>query len=400
MSVSETVRGYCGACLTVPDDQREAQAGRAGVTPSLRAGPGERAMIRHWVEAMGDDNPSTSTTTRRRPPAGTGIVAPRRCCRPGRCGAMPPPPAVAVRDGLRELIELLDDAGFTSVVATNSRAGVPPRAGARRPRLGHATSSSRSPRRRRPALGVGHFVTTLKTYRTGGEVVGTQRWRLLRFKPGTARFRQPAATHGRCGPARRSTGTTRSGSTAARGHAWSSSAAPTCRPFAIRPGRAARMPLIRLGHRRGRPVAAPCTASWSSTTPRHRRSTTRSRRARRAGGGHPTDLKHGRVDPADVEVGMPVVLELDRRRPRLSLPRSGRPTRGALMDFTLRRRAGAVRDLAARSSRPGHVERIRRVEPPRSGFDRGCGRTGQAGLLGWRCRRTSAAAGSAGRAVR
>jgi uncharacterized OB-fold protein len=33
-------------------------------------------------------------------------------------------------------------------------------------------------------LGAGHFVTTLKTYRNGaGEIVGTQRWRTLRFRP-------------------------------------------------------------------------------------------------------------------------------------------------------------------------------------------------------------------------
>ena len=37
---------------------------------------------------------------------------------------------------------------------------------------------------KKTGLGVGHFVTTLKTYRNGaGDVVATQRWRTLRFRP-------------------------------------------------------------------------------------------------------------------------------------------------------------------------------------------------------------------------
>ena len=80
---------------------------------------------------------------------------------------------------------LLDEGGYGSVVATDSdlelvRELVP----------GDHVSveevvESISPEKA-TALGAGRFVTTLKTYRDAeGEVVATQRWRTLRFRPAT-----------------------------------------------------------------------------------------------------------------------------------------------------------------------------------------------------------------------
>ncbi|MFI1567931.1 OB-fold domain-containing protein [Streptomyces sp. NPDC020490] len=89
----------------------------------------------------------------------------------------------AGRRGFDELVELLDEGGYTSVVATDSELEF-----ARELVPGDHVSveevvESISPEKK-TGLGVGRFVTTVKTYRDqGGEVVATQRWRTLRFRP-------------------------------------------------------------------------------------------------------------------------------------------------------------------------------------------------------------------------
>jgi len=84
---------------------------------------------------------------------------------------------------LDTLLGLLNAAGFTGVVATNDEQTYH-----RELRPGDQLSMSMiiedvSPRKR-TALGPGHFVTTLRTYRdAGGAVVAEQRFRILRFAP-------------------------------------------------------------------------------------------------------------------------------------------------------------------------------------------------------------------------
>src|SRR3546814_9193069 len=82
-----------------------------------------------------------------------------------------------------DLIATLDAAGYSSVVATDSdqeffaelRPG---------DRVNYTEVIESISPEKKTGLGVGHFVTTLKTYRNGDDqVVGTQRWRTLRFKP-------------------------------------------------------------------------------------------------------------------------------------------------------------------------------------------------------------------------
>lgn len=146
--------------------------------------PVNRPMIRHWVEAMGDGNPiylddRVATATGR-----DGVVAPASMVQAwtmrGYAATMDPPPG---GDGFQELVDLLAEEGYTSVVATDSefefhRELVP----------GdhidvHETVESISPEKT-TTLGTGRFVTTLKTYRDhDGETVATQRWRTLRFRP-------------------------------------------------------------------------------------------------------------------------------------------------------------------------------------------------------------------------
>ncbi|MEU8567871.1 bifunctional MaoC family dehydratase N-terminal/OB-fold nucleic acid binding domain-containing protein [Streptomyces pathocidini] len=142
--------------------------------------PVNEPMIRHWCEAMGDTNPAY--------PA----VAPPTMLQAWTMGGLSG--HVVRSQAYDELTALLDGAGFTSVVATDSEQEYP------RPlRPGDritfdAVIESVSPRKT-TKLGTGHFVTTRMDVRADGELAGTHRFRILKYapaKPSPARDRPPA----------------------------------------------------------------------------------------------------------------------------------------------------------------------------------------------------------------
>lgn len=159
------------------------------------AGPDavNQPMIRHWVEAMGDENPVYTDDEAARVAGFTGVVAPATML---QAWTMRGYRATAELERARsaggreaaasaqdELFALLDDAGFTSVVATNCEQEY------RRPLvLGDALTVSSviesvSPEKH-TALGDGHFVTTRSDFTDQhGELVATMRFRILRFRP-------------------------------------------------------------------------------------------------------------------------------------------------------------------------------------------------------------------------
>lgn len=145
--------------------------GRELVARRPASDPVNVPMIRHWVDAMGDTNPRY---------LGDDPVAPASMMQAWTMRGFGAP---AVPGGFDELVALLAEGGYTSVVATDSdvefeREVVP----------GDHLSvdevvESISPEKQ-TGLGPGRFVSTVKTYRdASGEVVATQRWRTLRFKP-------------------------------------------------------------------------------------------------------------------------------------------------------------------------------------------------------------------------
>lgn len=182
-----TVPGGTASGGTVPDDYEarlQAWTGRELLTRRFGQDPVNVPMIRHWVEAMEDDNPVYLDEDAAKATGRDGIVAPASMVQAwtmrGYAASVRPS---GERTGSDELTELLAEGGYTSVVATDSefefhRELVP----------GDHVSveevvESISPEKK-TALGAGRFVTTVRTYRdAGGEVVATQRWRLLRFKP-------------------------------------------------------------------------------------------------------------------------------------------------------------------------------------------------------------------------
>lgn len=159
-------------------------------------GPAEQAddpvntpMIRHWVEAMGEANPVHLDDDAARATGRDGAVAPAVML---QVWTMKGLKAQGARpDNLQsELLGLLDDAGFTSVVATNTdqeylRELVPG------DHLSATATIDSVSEEKTTGLGVGHFVTTRTEFHDQhGELVGTMTFRILKFKPAT---RAPAA---------------------------------------------------------------------------------------------------------------------------------------------------------------------------------------------------------------
>lgn len=141
-------------------------------------------MMRHWVEAMEDENPVYLDASAAHATGRAGVVAPAAMMQAWTMRGYAATQAPQSSEGpMDELFGLLDEAGFTSVVATNSnqefhRELVP----GDRVSVSE-TLESVSPEKK-TALGTGHFVTTMRTYRDqNDDVVATQRWTLLRFRP-------------------------------------------------------------------------------------------------------------------------------------------------------------------------------------------------------------------------
>jgi uncharacterized OB-fold protein/acyl dehydratase len=143
--------------------------------PRLARDPVNLPMIRNWLEALGGDHLLDPGTA---PPAMIQVWT-----MPGLHGVR------AGDDPLGQMSGVLDQAGYTSVVATNCD-----QAYHRYLKLGeHLSVRSRlldvtGPKR--TALGEGWFVTTRSTWFSAAEPVATMDFRILKFRPAPP----PAAT--------------------------------------------------------------------------------------------------------------------------------------------------------------------------------------------------------------
>lgn len=125
-------------------------------------------MARNWLEAIGDANPAYTEFA---PPAMAQVWT-----MPGLHGSRPDD------DPLSAMMGILDEAGYTSVVATNSDQTYH-----RYLRYGEEVSVSSildsvvGPKK--TALGEGWFVTTRSTWYVGAEPVAEMLFRVLKFRP-------------------------------------------------------------------------------------------------------------------------------------------------------------------------------------------------------------------------
>lgn len=171
------------------DDQLQELVGQpiSDGASSRAPDPVNQPMIRHWAAAFEDRNPiytDPDAAARSRfgevvaPPLmlQTWTMATPRITGIAERGGSP------VEGGRARVLTVLDDAGFTGTLASNSEFEI-----ARYLRTGDIVSSatvleSVSPEKK-TRLGPGHFVTWVTTYTDeAGDVVGRQRFRILKFR--------------------------------------------------------------------------------------------------------------------------------------------------------------------------------------------------------------------------
>jgi uncharacterized protein len=156
-----------------------------------------QAMIRHWVEAMGDENPVYLDEEAARANGFPGVIAPPTMLQAWIMRGYKATAELAearaagrVSEGgtpADELMAVLDEGGFTSVVATNCEQEY------HRPvvlgdRLSVSSSIETVSPEKQTGLGVGHFITTLLDFTDqNGEPVASMRFRILKFRPGTGK---------------------------------------------------------------------------------------------------------------------------------------------------------------------------------------------------------------------
>jgi acyl dehydratase len=173
-------------------EQLEAYVGQPmSDEPSVGPDPVNQPMIRHWVDAMDDRNPVYEDVDAATSSRFGGIVSPPAMLQTWTF-ARPVIQGLAERGGANRAmgdtaISALDRAGYTSTRATDSELEF-----VRYLRLGDEVQAQTVVEsisdEKQTALGRGFFLTWLTTYTDrDGEVVGRQRFRILKFRPGTGR---------------------------------------------------------------------------------------------------------------------------------------------------------------------------------------------------------------------
>lgn len=153
--------------------------------------PVNMPMIHQWCDAIGDRNPSYLDAEYAKGSERGNMIAPPAMLQAWTMRGLRPSTAeerahAAAAGDKKSVLQMLDEAGFTSVVATNCeqeyfRDLVPG------DQLTHEVELESVSPEKKTGLGVGHFVTQLYSFKdASGEVVGTMRFRILKFRPPSA----------------------------------------------------------------------------------------------------------------------------------------------------------------------------------------------------------------------
>jgi len=156
----------------------------------LARDPVNLPMVLNWVEAIGDTNPIYTDPDAAERAGHGGLVAPPAMIQVWTMGGLHG--QRTPDDPLGAMMTALDEAGYTSVVATNSdqtyhRYLRPGEHVAVTSRLEDVTGPKRT------ALGEGWFVTTRSTWYVGDEAVAEMRFRVLKFRPAARPAKAAAA---------------------------------------------------------------------------------------------------------------------------------------------------------------------------------------------------------------
>ena len=171
-------------------ERAKALIGKPVASRATTAGPDpvNQPMIRHWAAAFEDANPVYVDPVAAAASRFAGIVAPPMML---QTWSMPTPviTGIAERGGAPTQMDaesplaVFDAAGFTGTLATNSEFEI-----SRYLTLGETVTASTTfesvSDEKSTRLGPGFFVTWVTEYRNeAGEIVGTQRFSVLKFKP-------------------------------------------------------------------------------------------------------------------------------------------------------------------------------------------------------------------------
>ena len=169
----------------VEDIQKAAERVKAEGKSKPRAGRHSvnQPMVDHWLDAIGDKNPIYVDEAAAKSAGHPGIVAPPAMIQVwtmfGLSGSRPDD------DPLGKIMELFDDAGYIGVVATNCEQTYH-----RYLRPGEEVSVAAEltdvvgPKR--TTLGEGFFITQKISWQVGDEDVAEMMWRIMKFKPAQA----------------------------------------------------------------------------------------------------------------------------------------------------------------------------------------------------------------------
>ena len=152
--------------------------------------PVNQPMVNSWVEAMGDRNPVyVDPAAAAEVHGGEGTVAPPAMAQVWTMYGLDP--ARDPADPLYATMAMLDEAGYTSVLATNCEQTYDRylRPG-EQVRVTNRLESVVGPKR--TALGEGYFATTRNTWYVGDEQVASMLFRVLKFRPGRTAAAAPA----------------------------------------------------------------------------------------------------------------------------------------------------------------------------------------------------------------
>lgn len=165
--------------MTIEEEAARVKA-RGESSPRPARDPVNQPMVNNWVEAMGDTNPVYTDPEFAAKSVHGGLVAPPAMAQVWTMNGLHG--TRADDDPLGAMMSIMDDAGFTSVVATNSEQTYH-----RYLRHGEhvlATTSLESVAGpKKTGLGEGWFVTTRTTWRVGDEPVAEMMFRVLKFRP-------------------------------------------------------------------------------------------------------------------------------------------------------------------------------------------------------------------------
>jgi uncharacterized protein len=152
---------------------------RGETAPRLARDPVNQPQINTWLDAIGDPNPIYRDTPEAAELHGGPVAPPAMAQVWTMYGLVPQRPA---GDPLHGMMQVMDEAGFTSVLGTNcdqtyDRYLRPGEQVSVTTRLESVVGPKKT------GVGEGYFVTSRSTWRVGEEQVATMLFRVLKFKP-------------------------------------------------------------------------------------------------------------------------------------------------------------------------------------------------------------------------